>query len=169
MFAVRTILFPTDFSESASAAFPLAAVLARDHAARLVVLHVATPPPFVTPTELERALADHEGYRRQLEAELHRHPPPGPPTSITYRLADGDPAAEILRVAREEGADLIVLGTHGRVGLVRFLLGSVAEAVLRRAACPVLTVRGPLLPTPARATEARRRAGSGGRREGDRP
>lgn len=155
MAPVRIILFSTDFSESARAAFPLAAALARDHGARLVVLHVATPPPFVTPRELERALEGPAGYRRQLEAELRRYPAPGPQTPMTYRLETGHPAAEILRVAREEGADLIVLGTHGRTGLARLLLGSVAEVVLRKAACPVLTVKVPLAGTFDRAGAAK--------------
>jgi nucleotide-binding universal stress UspA family protein len=58
-------------------------------------------------------------------------------------LAEGDPAAEIIRAAQETGAELIVMGTHGRTGLQRLLMGSVAEQVLRKASCPVLTVKAP--------------------------
>jgi len=60
------------------------------------------------------------------------------------RLEQGDATTEILRVAREESADLIVMGTHGRTGLGRLLMGSVAEQVMRRAPCPVLTVKSPV-------------------------
>lgn len=68
----------------------------------------------------------------------------GPEVLVEHRLREGDAAAEILQVADEVGADLIVLGTHGRTGLGRVLMGSVAEAVLRRARCPVLTLKSPL-------------------------
>jgi nucleotide-binding universal stress UspA family protein len=70
--------------------------------------------------------------------------PADPRLEVRHRLAEGDPAEEILRAAEEEGADLIVMGTHGRGGLSRLLMGSVAEAVMRKALCPVLTVRGPI-------------------------
>jgi nucleotide-binding universal stress UspA family protein len=62
---------------------------------------------------------------------------------VEHRLVAGDPGAEILRAAREEPCDLIVMGTHGRTGLGRVLLGSVAEQVVRRAPCPALTVKAP--------------------------
>jgi nucleotide-binding universal stress UspA family protein len=64
---------------------------------------------------------------------------------VEHRLEEGEPAAQILRVAKETKAGLIVMGTHGRTGLERILLGSVAEKVLRKAVCPVLTVRIPIL------------------------
>src|SRR5262249_48839479 len=62
---------------------------------------------------------------------------------IEYRLSEGDPAVEIIRLAAEVKANLIVMGTHGRTGLGRLMMGSVAEAVLRRAPCPVLTLKAP--------------------------
>jgi nucleotide-binding universal stress UspA family protein len=117
--------------------------LARDHAARLVVLHVATPPPFITPGELQRALQGPDGYRAALEVRLRQTHAADLAAGVAYRIEDGDPAAEILRVAREIGCDLIVMGTHGRTGLGRLLLGSVAERVLREAPCPVVTVKVP--------------------------
>jgi nucleotide-binding universal stress UspA family protein len=141
MLPLHTVLHPTDFSERSEYAFRLACSLARDYGARLVVLHVATPPlalygEGVILPEPEAHLAEARKRLDQLEA-------PGPGVRLERRLAEGDPAAEVLRLAREVGADLIVMGTHGRTGLSRLLAGSVAEQVMRRAACPVLTVRAP--------------------------
>jgi nucleotide-binding universal stress UspA family protein len=65
-------------------------------------------------------------------------------TGIEYLLADGIPAEEIVKVASDRGCDLIVMGTHGRTGVGRLLLGSVAEEVMRKAPCPVLTLKHPL-------------------------
>jgi nucleotide-binding universal stress UspA family protein len=72
--------------------------------------------------------------------------PPHPEVSVERHLVAGEPAAEILRLARTQKCDLIVMGTHGLAGLDRLLLGSVAEQVLRRAPCPVLTVKAPVVP-----------------------
>jgi nucleotide-binding universal stress UspA family protein len=143
MTPIRTVLHPTDFSEHAAAAWHLAGSLARDHGARLLVLHVATPPPFVTCGELEKALQGPGGYRRELEERLRRACPADAAARVDYRLEGGDPAGEIVRAAREHGCDLIVMGTHGRTGLGRLLLGSVAEQVVRKAPCPVLTLSRP--------------------------
>jgi nucleotide-binding universal stress UspA family protein len=66
---------------------------------------------------------------------------PSPRVTIEHRLLEGDPATVIAETAAETGADLVVMGTHGRTGLTRFVMGSVAEDVLRKAPCPVLTVR----------------------------
>jgi nucleotide-binding universal stress UspA family protein len=74
------------------------------------------------------------------------------PAGVEYRVQHGDPAVEILGVAREASCDLIVMGTHGRTGLGRLLMGSVAEQVVRKAACPVLTIKVPLLSTLASVT-----------------
>jgi nucleotide-binding universal stress UspA family protein len=140
MTPIRTILFPTDFSQHADNAFQLACSLARDHGARIVVLHVATPPPIVLPEGVvtEFNVPEYlEGVRRQLEQIKS----PDPALRLERRLEQGDPGSEIVRVAKEVGADWIVIGTHGRTGLLRLVLGSVAEQVLRKAPCPVLTVR----------------------------
>lgn len=152
MLPIRTVLHPTDFSELSQPAFELACALARDYAARLVVLHVAGLPPLLPvegmlmPTPVDEA----ESARGRLEAVR----PTDPRVQVRHRLAVGDPAGEILAAATDEEADLIVLGTHGRGGLSRALMGSVAEAVQRAAPCPVLTVRGPFrinLAAPAEA------------------
>jgi len=68
---------------------------------------------------------------------------PDPSVPCVRRVTVGDPASEIVNVAKEENVDLIVMSTHGRKGISRLLMGSVAELVVRRAHCPVLTVRQP--------------------------
>ena len=141
VFAIRSILFAGDFSECSLQAFGMAAALARDHGARLVILHIATPPPLVSYRELERSLEPVKGYRRELEDRLRELYPEDSGVDVTYRIGDGDPATEIIGIARELSCDLIVMGTKGNTGLERLLMGSVAERVMRGAACPVITVR----------------------------
>jgi len=140
---IKTILYPTDFSECSQKALPLAFSLARDYQARLVVLHVASPPPFITYGEFEKALKETGGYRQQLENMLRECQLPE--CNAECRLEEGDPATEILHVAAAIPCDLIIMGMHGRSGLGRLLMGSVAEQVVRKADCPVLTIRAPLL------------------------
>jgi nucleotide-binding universal stress UspA family protein len=140
MLPLRTILHPTDFSPAAAHAFGLACSLARDHGARLVVLHVYPPP--VCHGEVV-ARRQGEGYEEELWRMLSRVRPQGSPPEVEHRLAEGDAAEEILRIAREEPCDLVVLGTVGRTGLRRLLLGSTAEKVVCRAPCAVLTVKAP--------------------------
>jgi nucleotide-binding universal stress UspA family protein len=84
------------------------------------------------------------GEAEQTRARLEQVRPADPLIAVAYRLDRGDPAREILRAAAETSADLIVMGTHGRGGLSRLLMGRVAEAVMRKAECPVLTVKAPL-------------------------
>jgi nucleotide-binding universal stress UspA family protein len=146
MQAFRTILVPVDFSDCSQSAFEVARALAWDHGARLVVLHVPTPPPFLTPGELGKALERRDGYRGELMDDLRRLYPADASAGVEYRLQDGSPAPEILCFADEAECDLIVMGTHGRSGLARLLLGSVAEKVVRKAACPVVTVKVPAAP-----------------------
>jgi universal stress protein A len=139
---LRTILFATDFSETAACAFDMACALARDYSAKLVILHAAVPPPVVLPDGVVVDFDDAE-YVRGLEKQLHAVRPTDSTIRFEHRLEQGDAATEILRVARETQADWIVMGTHGRTGLLRLLMGSVAEQVLRGAPCPVLAVRMP--------------------------
>jgi nucleotide-binding universal stress UspA family protein len=139
MFALRRILHPTDFSQPADDAFQLACALARDYNALLVVLHVSTP--FVA---YDLAAALPPGYSDGLQSQLDRIDPHDPRVRFERRLVQGDPAAEIVRFAGEASCDLIVMGTHGRTGLSRLLMGSVAERVSRKAPCPVLTAKTPL-------------------------
>ena len=142
---MRKIVVATDFSAASRPAFAAALDLARRDGARLVVLHVLMPPsPFVGDDlpgswlELEaRARRDAE---RRLAAAVSQAERSGIATTGT--LVKGVPAEVIVRVARREGANLIVLGTHGRSGLGQLFMGSVAARVLGTAKCPVLTVRG---------------------------
>jgi nucleotide-binding universal stress UspA family protein len=140
MLPIRTILHPTDFSEHSDPAFWLACSVARDYGARLVVLHVVPPPVFHGEVVARR---QPDGYHTDLEKQLQEFRPREPGIPVERRVEDGDPAAAILRVAQEVPCDLIVMGTHGRTGLGRLLMGSVAEQVMRRAPCPVLTVKLP--------------------------
>jgi nucleotide-binding universal stress UspA family protein len=142
MLAMRTILHPTDFSEQSTLAFGLACALARDHGARVVVVHVFHVPVAVyTEGGVPPAPSDRE--KEDLREELIRQHA-APNVEIVHRFVEGTPVAEILQTARAEAADLIVMGTHGRRGLSRFFMGSVAEQVMRQATCPVLTVKTPL-------------------------
>jgi nucleotide-binding universal stress UspA family protein len=143
MLPIRTLLHPTDFSPCSDLAFEVAASLARDYGARLVVAHIGRPPlqhlgggPTPVPP-----LAIEWG-REELERQLRQRTVPDLTHAPEYRLEFAEnPGEAILCLAREIDCDLIVLGTHGRTGVGRLLLGSIAEHVLRRAECPVLTVR----------------------------
>jgi universal stress protein A len=140
MYPARVILHPTDFSEHSEAAFQLACNLARDHGACLVVLHVAQPGVVLSDAHGARTRRPRD-YREAAREKLAALHPPDPAVRVEHRIGEGEASSEILRVAEETKADLIVMGTQGRTGLQRFLIGSVAEDVLRRASCPVLTVR----------------------------
>ena len=144
MFQPRLILHPTDFSESSAYAFRVATDLARQNQATLLVLHVAETlgPANVTYGEAVSKL-EPEGYRRRLADDLRQSLPPPEGVPVQYLVADGDPAGEISRLAAEHHCDLIVMGTHGRTGLQRLLMGSIAEKVMRLAPCPVLTAKSP--------------------------
>jgi len=141
MLPIRTILHPTDFSERSAYALHLACALTRDYGARLVVLHVA-PPPLIISAEGALPLEPDTVARAEKE-QLDSLDVPDVGVRAERQFAEGDPVTEILRVAGEIHADLIVMGTHGRTGLERLLLGSVAELVMRKAPCPVLTSRTP--------------------------
>jgi nucleotide-binding universal stress UspA family protein len=93
-------------------------------------------PPVVTPVEQFLAAA-----REALDRAIHRLNRPG--LTVQPEVGEGVPAEEIIRVARERDVDLIVMGTHGHTGLAHVLLGSICDKVVRRAPCPVLTVRHP--------------------------
>jgi nucleotide-binding universal stress UspA family protein len=144
MLQLQAILHPTDYSEHSAFAFRLACSLARDHGARVIVLHVvATLGPELVPFGEAGGQLQPEGYQNKLWDDVRRVQSPDPAVAVDHRLAEGDPAEAILLAAQQTGCDLIVLGTHGRTGLERLLTGSVAEQVVRKAPCPVLTVRAP--------------------------
>ncbi len=142
MLTVKTILHPTDFSACSDFAFRVACSLARDYGARVVVLHVA-PPPVIGYGEGVIPPAPAE-FEEALRTQLEQVQPRDPRIPVTHLFVEGNAAHEILEAARDETADVIVLGTHGRTGLGRVVLGSVAEHVMRKAPCPVLTIKAPL-------------------------
>jgi nucleotide-binding universal stress UspA family protein len=136
----KTILCPTDFSPLSIEALDQAASLARKFGGRLIIVHVEKPPPFYDDLpDIEEQLR----YRDELLACLHDVAVPEREIPFEHKLLVGDPAAAILRAAKDDNVDLIVMGTHGRGGFSRALLGSVADAVVRQAPCPVLLVKQP--------------------------
>ena len=137
--SMKKILFPTDFSTASDAALVHAENLAKQSSAELLILHIEEPPLAYGGGELYYGLPEPSSER--ILKMLSDVCPSDPQLSFKHRLVMGDPATEIVRVAEEEQAELIVLGTHGRTGLSRILMGSVAEAVVRHAPCPVLIYR----------------------------
>ena len=135
------ILFPTDFSHTGDAALALATSLARDTGATLLIVHVEEPPTAYGGGELYYGVP--EPATEDLRKMLYKIEPTDPAVPFEHRLVIGDPANAVVRLAEEEGVDMIVLGTHGRTGFTRLLMGSVAEAIVRRAKCPVLSYRKP--------------------------
>jgi nucleotide-binding universal stress UspA family protein/quercetin dioxygenase-like cupin family protein len=148
MSVIQTILHPTDFSENSRPAFQMACSLARENDATLVLLHVIPPSSAPLLTELPANPLQPAESQESLRGRFTWPAPPDARIRIDHRVAEGDSAAEILYLARSLPCQLIVLGTHGRTGLGRLLMGSVAEEVLRQAPCPVLVVKVPLPETP---------------------
>ncbi len=152
MTTIRKILYPTDFSERSLVALPLALDLAKHYGAEFHCLHVVDTENeffleggYIAPLIAEYPL-DEERLRRAAEGHLDKFVAEQMPErafSMKKAVAMGKPFAEIIRYARDEGIDLIVLGTHGHSALASMMLGSVAEKVVRKAPCAVLTVRHP--------------------------
>ena len=146
---VHSILLPTDFSECARRAVPVAANLARLLHAHVICLHVVEPvvppagwaPMAGTPAVADLGELPDEPAREELPAFSRGEEFEG--LDVEDVVAHGEPAAEIVRVARERGVGLIVISSHGRTGLGRILFGSTAESVVRHAHCPVLVVKPP--------------------------
>jgi nucleotide-binding universal stress UspA family protein len=155
----KKILYPTDFSTCSEAGLQQATALARDAQARLLIIHVQEPPVY----------GDIDAYYEAIEPDnlallnmLHAVRPTDPTVPYEHRLLTGDPAEEIARFAEEAGCSLIVMGTHGRTGFERLLMGSVAEAVVRLANCGVVTCKHPrLAPGKTKAAMAVQWSGSG--------
>ncbi len=146
MIKLTNILVPTDFSECSDAALRYGLELARAFNATLHVLHVVQDPytqPWAAeafPAAIGDLLTD---WQKQSEKRLIESVPPADRHRVKVSCAIASPYGEILRIAMADKIDLIVMGTHGRGPLAHMLLGSVAEKVVRRAPCPVLTVRHP--------------------------
>jgi nucleotide-binding universal stress UspA family protein len=142
----RRILCATDFSECSLVALRRAVALAEHPDVRLTVLHVVEllVPPYNPPMGPPMDLGGFQlMYEQTGRAELQRAVTEAmrQTCNIEEVIATGKPHAEIVRVAQEQHSDLIVLGIHGRGPIERLVFGSTAEAVVRRATCPVLTVR----------------------------
>jgi len=142
---IKTILFPTDFSNGARAAMDYALSLAQDYQAKLILLYVIQDisiAEWYIPSTL--SVADLvEDMQKSAWKEMEKWA-----TEAGARVKDlekiverGVPFVEIIRTAKEKSADMIVIGTHGRTGIDHMLFGSTAEKVVRKAPCPVLTVR----------------------------
>jgi nucleotide-binding universal stress UspA family protein len=145
MFLPNTILHPTDFSGSSRYALQIATDLAVKYGSRIIILHAVETLGAANATFGEVATQlEPEGYWNRLWNDVHQvRPAANSDVSIDYQLVEGDPASAIVRIADEQHCDLIVMGTHGHRGLERLLMGSVAEQVVRRATCAVLTVKRP--------------------------
>ena len=142
---IKTILFPTDFSNGARAAMDHAVSLAKDYQARLVLLYVIQDisiaewyiPSSLSMTDLledmqKSASKEMDKWAIEVAAQVK---------NVEKMVVRGVPFVEIIRTAKDKNADLIVIGTHGRTGIDHLLFGSTAEKVVRKAHCPVLTVR----------------------------
>ena len=150
MLSLSKILYPTDFSEYSLAALPYAIGLVQQNNAELYCLHVVEMPheeyltgdymvplnvPHVPEDKIIRTARSRlEKFVKENLSDLNK---------VTPRVLVGTPFVEIIRYAREQSIDLIVMGTHGHSALAAMLLGTVAEKVVRKAPCPVLTVRDP--------------------------
>ena len=145
----RRVLHPTDFSKASNAAFARSLAEARENRGQLVLVHVMSPvmpmagagEGYISPSVYDqmsksaRAWAQKQMDRLLAKAKTAR-------VRARGMLLEGMAHEQIVRAAKRQRADLIVMGTHGRTGVARFFLGSVAARVAATASCPVLTVRG---------------------------
>ncbi len=142
---IKTILFPTDFSNGARAAMDHAVSLARDYKARIILLYVIQDisiaewyiPSSLSVTDLvedmqKSAWKEMDKWAAEVAAKVG---------DVEKAVVRGVPFVEIIRMAKEKNVDMIVIGTHGRTGIDHMLFGSTAEKVVRKAPCPVLTAR----------------------------
>ncbi len=138
------ILVSTDYGESSNAALEYSVALAAKLDAKVSLLHVIGVPAYgvpelglaVTSTMIDTLVKDNQVVLDKLVAKFTQ-------VKVTPILRTGEPRDQIVQTADEIHAELIIMGTHGRRGVSRALLGSVAESVLRHAHCPVLTIRLP--------------------------
>lgn len=136
------VLCATDFSNASELALTHARIFARSIAAKMLLVHVISTSDSSAEQDAEHNdqsdsdLAESENRLTMIQKSIGDVP-------CEFRIVHGDPAHEILAIAEKEDVELIVMGTHGRTGLMRLLMGSVAEHVVREANCPVLTVRLP--------------------------
>ena len=145
--SAKRILYATDYSDASKAALPFAASLALQSGATLVIAHVSEHEQYPVGELFDEEPEPDEDEQRTLQAVR----PADPGVKYEHRLLYGPPgstetvhpAHELLRLAEEECPEAIVIATHGRSGLVHLLMGSVAEAVMRCASCPVIVIKRP--------------------------
>jgi len=143
MIEIKKILIPTDFSETSQAATKYAVELAKKFNAKIYLLNVIEDPIVYMPMFESYALPPKEDFENFAETRLDNWilDEDKGDLEIETKWVHGNPFVDILKFAKREDVDLIVVGTHGRSFTVHLLLGSVAEKVVRKASCPVLTVR----------------------------
>ena len=144
---VRRILHPSDFSNASRAAFRKAIDMAKASRAELLLAHVISPvvpmpgEGYVSPAVYDELVTSSRAWAQKrldsLVAEAKKSR-----TRAKGFILEGSPSEEIVRFARARKAEVIVMGTHGRKGIAKFFVGSVADRVVAFATCPVLTVRG---------------------------
>lgn len=159
MIVMKRILVPTDFSEFSRQATRYACELAAKFESQIDLLHVIESPVMAMPSpgspfpeELLEGIQHHTKQQMERWMKVDQQEQS---LDVTRTILRGTPFLEIIRFASRHNSDLIVIGTHGRSGLVHALIGSVAEKVVRKAPCPVLSVRpeGHQFVMPGRATE----------------
>jgi nucleotide-binding universal stress UspA family protein len=145
---IKKILCPIDFSKNAEHAFGYALAFAIAHHAKLEVLHILELPTYASPDfpitpefSTQTVTQLKESGRKQLEKLVAKYE--SEYSDISWRMVVGTPFVEIVKTAKNDDVDLIVMGTHGRTGISHLLIGSVAERVVRKSPCPVLTVKSP--------------------------
>lgn len=138
----RTVLHPTDLSPGSAAAFQYACDLAQESGGRVIVVYAMGP---VVPIAADGVILSNnfDELRLLAQKELDAIRPTDRAIRVEQIFREGPSTDVILETADEYGADVIVMGTHGRTGFRRLVLGSVTEEVLRKARCPVLTVKAP--------------------------
>ena len=146
MIQIKKVIHPTDFSDNSKEALQYAIAICEWHKAELLLLHVsevlefAPPEYYMDKDEASRQLKERiNAAKNELERIAGEHRKAG--LHVTTLVVTGKPSVEIIRTAKEQNADMLVLGTHGRTGLAHILIGSTAEKVVRKAPCPVLTIR----------------------------
>ena len=134
---IKRILCPCDFSDFCDATNEYASTMAKANNAKIVYIHVAQPEiPYAS-----YAYVNVEREEKEALEQLHELKPTIDGIEAEYVVKFGIPSQQIVEYANENDIDLIVIGTHGRTGIMRVLMGSVAEAVVRKAECPVMAIK----------------------------